>query len=773
MSAGYDNKGYDRKDMEMGTSGLDVAKDSHVKLSFKKEGPCERRTKCEKGLIFLLVIFFLAVIGLIIAVVLVRKESADTKPEICGTPDCAQATARLLENMDMTVDPCQDFYMYSCGAWKKKNVIPEYRSGYNVFGVVRDNVQVINKYLLEDTASYPDVPSIQKAKDMYASCIDLDKIENKNSTVAIPLLEELGGWPVLESSPGGSWSASNFNLSQLLILLRKYNNRPIINIYISSNVKDSEKYIIYLDQPSFGLPGRLYYLQDSLSHMREAYVTLASSIAKLFGAEEAIAEREMREILELEIDLANISMKPEDRRDNEALYNKMRISELKQNFTEPGSTDPIQFDWLEYIGGVFDLEGVKIPMNESEHVVVRAVPYFEKLFNVLQKHGKRVVANYLVWYITNNRARNLDSRFRDLRKAYNKVVYGTTSTTDRWKDCESYTTSLFGMAVGHMFLKETFDESAKKVALDMISNIRAAFNELLEELDWMDEPTKELAREKAKSMREWIGYPDDVVIVEKVNELYENATINKTEYFQNVLNNLKRTASTGLRDLRKKYDKNVWTTPPSTVNAFYSSILNNIMFPAGILQPPFYSKGQPKSMNFGGIGVVIGHEITHGFDDRGRQYDKDGNLKEWWDASIITNFKEKAQCIVDQYGQFVVPEANLSVNGINTQGENIADNGGLKQSFRAYRKWVEQRGSEEPMLPGLNFTNNQLFFINFAQIWCNNMRKEGMINSINNGVHSPGQFRVIGTLQNSGDFSAAFGCKKNSFMNPQKKCYVW
>ncbi|XP_060577796.1 neprilysin-like isoform X2 [Ruditapes philippinarum] len=769
MSQTYINQGFE-KDLEYGTKGTN---ENDVKISFKKEGPWARRSKLEKGLIFFLVILVLAVIGLVIAVVLVRKDDSKTMPEVCGTPDCAEATARLIENMDMSVDPCEDFYQYSCGSWKKKHVIPEDRSGFNVFGVIRDNVQVINKYLLEDTMSYPNGSGVIKAKDMYSSCVDLEAIESKNTTVAIPLLGELGGWPVLESNPGGAWAESEFDLSRLLIKLREYNNRPLMDIYISSDSKDSEKYIIYLDQPDFGLPGRTYYLEENLSHMREAYVTLASSIAKLFGANATLAEIEMREVLAFETDLANISMRAEDRRDNEALYNKMTISELKQNFTEPDSGADIQFDWLQFITGVFDIEGVKIAINHSEPVVVRAVPYFEKLFNVLQKHRKRVVANYMVWYIMQNRARNLDNRFRDLITEYNEVVYGTSASTARWKSCVDYTVSLFGMAVGHMFVKETFDESAKSVALDMIGNIRDAFNELLDELDWMDEPTKELAREKAKAMREWIGYPDDVIIEEKVNELYENATIDKNEYFKNVLNNLKNSAKSGLQNLRIKYNKNVWTTPPSTVNAFYSSIRNNIMFPAGILQPPFYSKDQPKSMNYGGIGVVIGHEITHGFDDRGRQYDKNGNLQEWWDASIIANFKDKAKCIVDQYNEFIVPEAELNVNGINTQGENIADNGGLKQSFRAYRKWVEQQGREEPLLPGLNFTNNQLFFINFAQIWCNNMRKEGMINSIKNGVHSPGQFRVIGTLQNSRDFANAFSCKNNHYMNPQNKCYVW
>ncbi|XP_060581148.1 membrane metallo-endopeptidase-like 1 [Ruditapes philippinarum] len=788
MSAVYDNAGFDRTSSENGNySKSSTAAESQVQISFKREGPWKRRSACEKGLLFLVVIFLAAAVVLAVVVVRQKQELDDStsdkvvkapapdviSPEVCLTADCAKASARVLENMDLTIDPCEDFYMYSCGTWKKKHVIPDDSSSYSMFGSLSEKVQVINKYLLDDNQAYQNFSSIVKAKDLYASCLDLETIEKRNSTAAVPLLEELGGWPVLGTKLGGNWIESNFSLSQLLITLRQYNNNPVINMYVSPDIRNSQQYIIYFDQPSFGLPGRLYYLQDGLARMREAYVTLASSIAKLFGADENLADREMRQMLDLEIDLANITTKPEDRRDFDALYNKMTIAQLKQNFTEPNTTDTVQFDWLEYIQGVFDIENVGIALDENEQVIVLDVSYFKRLFNVLQKHGKRTVANYVVWTIVQNRASNLDSRFRELLTDFNKVLYGIASSSARWKGCVSYTVYNFGMAVGHMFVKETFDESAKTSALNMIKNIRDAFDELLDEVEWMDDGTRILASEKANAIKEWIGYPDDVLVDEKVNKLYENVTIDRDDYFMNVLNNLKRSSAEGLTKLRQKYDKNIWTTPPSIVNAFYSPLQNAIMFPAGILQPPFYDKGQPKSMNYGGIGAVIGHEITHGFDDRGRQYDKTGNLNQWWNTSVITRFKEKAQCIIDQYNEFVVPEAGLNINGINTQGENIADNGGLKQSFRAYRKWVEKRGKEEALLPGVNFTNNQLFFINYAQVWCNNARKENIISAVNTGVHSPGQFRVVGTLQNTREFSAAFGCKKNSFMNPEKKCAVW
>ncbi|XP_052212856.1 neprilysin-like isoform X2 [Dreissena polymorpha] len=736
-------------------------------------GSWKSRGDVKKVLIVISVVSVLAVVALVIALAVVASRKDDPLPEVCQTADCALAAARILENVDPKINPCDNFYLFACGAWKRKNVIPEDRSSQNVFGTLRDSVQVINKYLLEDTKMYHGIDAVQKAKDLYASCVDTATIETLGESVITPLMNEFGGWPVLGTNPGGNWNEGAFSLTRLLTSLVKYSNEPLISIYVSSDVKDSENHIIYLDQPEFGLPGRLYYLDPKLTHMRDAYVKLATAVAKLLGADNATAWADMGRMLELETDIANISMAAEDRRDNEALYNKMQIGQMAANLSQPASAAKIQFDWLQYIRGVLDLDGVKVAVNESEPVVVRAVPYFQKLFAVLEKYEKREIANYVVWAIMMNRINNLPKRFTDLVQDYNEVVFGQTTSRARWRQCEDYTVGQMGMAVGHMFVRETFDESAKAIALDMIDNIRNAFNELLDELDWMDGKTKVAAREKARVMKNWIGYPDDVIAPEKINKLYENVTIVKDKYFENVLNNLKGAAVVGLRPLREKYDKNVWTTPPSTVNAFYNSILNAIMFPAGILQPPFYSKHQPKSMNFGGIGVVIGHEITHGFDDRGRQYDKDGNLAHWWDETIIGKFKAKAQCIVNQYGNFTVSEANLNVNGINTQGENIADNGGLKQSFRAYRRWVESVGKEEPLLPGLNYTHNQLFFINFAQIWCNNMRPQAAISAINTGVHSPGEFRVIGTLHNSPDFAAAFKCSNKQYMNPEKKCYVW
>ncbi|KAK3104371.1 hypothetical protein FSP39_000406 [Pinctada imbricata] len=730
------------------------------------------RTVLEKALIFLVLICACAIIALVVTVaILSTKEDEKTSPPhppYSLDPPLINTffpASRLTQSLNQNVDPCEDFFEFACGTWMRKNVIPEDRSSLDMFGVLRDDVEVIEKIILEEVMS--DEPAaVTKAKDLYKSCINASLIEDLGTTVVTPLLEELGGWPLL-----GNWTEADHTLTSLLVKLAKYNNKPIIDLYVYTDLKNSTVRILYIDQSSFGMPGRKYYLQGRDDVMVKAYEVLAKEIATELGADPTTVQNDVKEMVDLEFEIANISMADEDRRDSNALYNPMTIRQISQNFTPPAAT---RFDWLPYFQTIMNSSEVGVAITEEETVIVRAVPYFEKLFQVLEKYSHRTIANYLVWRMMQNRANNLPERFQDLLTKYNKVIYGTSTPRARWRRCASYVNSNMGLAVGRLFVREAFDEAAKADTLEMIGNLRGAFEELLESNTWMDEETRTLAREKAKFIQEKIGYEDYILDDKELNRLYENYTTNSVTYFDNVLHILNRANVDSLRRLREEVDKNEWYTAPATVNAYYNSVLNRIMFPAGILQPPFYSKSQPKSMNYGGIGVVIGHEITHGFDDRGRQYDKDGNLKQWWTSEVIDKFKGQAECIINQYGNFSVPEADgMKLNGINTQGENIADNGGLKQSYRAYRNWVKSRGAEEQPLPGVKYNHNQIFFINFAQIWCSNMRKENAINRILTGVHSPGRFRVIGTLQNSAEFTEAFNCPAMSYMSPKQRCSVW
>lgn len=330
-------------------------------------------------------------------------------------------------------------------------------------------------------------------------------------------------------------------------------------------------------------------------------------------------------------------------------------------------------------------------------------------------------------------------------------------------------------ALSALYVKNHFSEQSKEAALEMVDYIREEFLRILDEIDWMDEETRDEARSKARAISHFIGYPDELLRDELIEDYYKGIELRRNNFYANT--RLLRIWSTNyaFSQLRKPNKRGDWKkhARAAVVNAFYNPIENSIEFPAGILQGAFFDAERPKYLNFGAIGYVIGHEITHGFDDRGRQFDRNGNNRNWWKPKTDARFRERAQCIIDQYANYTVAEAGgTKVNGFTTQGENIADNGGIKQAFRSYRRWTKDHG-REARLPGLSFTPDQLFWISAANIWCGKFRPEVLKLRLNSGVHSPARFRVIGPLSNSHEFAQSFNCPLGSPMNPTKKCSVW
>nr|QHX41531.1 neprilysin-like 1 [Octopus vulgaris] len=732
-----------------------------VEIKGSNSGCWAGRTTLEKKLFLVLGLsLVLSVAFALTTVVFVLRK--DDKEEICLTPRCTVASARLIRSIDTSVNPCDNFFDYTCGQWVKRHAIPDDLSSIDTFTVLRDEVENTLRELLENSVSSSDARAIRKAKLLYKSCMNETLIEERSLAEFETVLRgEFGDWPVRYNSR----DINNFSLVNLLSSLRKYNCQPLIHIAVRSNNKNSTSHVLSIDQPSFGMPGQKYYLKGRNDTKLKAYEKLAVQMAINFGADPKTAEEDMSDMVDLEIKLANIITPPENRRDNERLYNKMTVKELSHKFKE--------FDWMSYFTQVMNIPKKSIYINETEKIIVRDPSYFTELMKILTQVDKRILANYAIWILVKQVGVFLPSRFRKLIQEYDRVMTGIASARPRWSSCTQFTNDHLGNAVGRMFVQQNFDDEAKSQMIEMIRNLQDSFSEILKELEWMDTDTRKVAREKAESMREMIGYPDKILNDTELDRQYKQIDYDPDNFMKNVLETMKGNAIENLKVLRDTVDKDRWITQPAVVNAFYSSTRNSISFPAGILQLPFYDKQQPSSMNYGAIGVVIGHEITHGFDDRGRQFDREGNLRQWWSTDVIKRFTKKADCIENQYSNYSVPEANMKINGRNTLGENIADNGGLKQSFRAYKNWIRKRGAEEPKLPGLNYTHEQLFFLGFAQVWCGNMRPQYAQNRILSGYHSPGRFRVIGTLHNSKEFSEAFNCPKGSYMNPEKKCSVW
>ncbi|XP_053546209.1 endothelin-converting enzyme 1 isoform X2 [Bombina bombina] len=708
------------------------------------------RTHLEKR--FLVVI---AVLGIgLLACLLTLGLHYRKQNQICLTESCISVTSTILRSLDRSVDPCQDFYGYACGGWIKANPVPDGHSRWGTFNELWEHNQAIMKHLLENTTMNISSAAERKAQQYYQACLNETKIEELGSKPLQNLIEKIGGWNIT-----GPWDKDNFQ-ETLQLVTANYRTSPFFSIFVSADSKNSNSNVIQIDQSGLGLPSRNYYLNKTENEkVLTAYLNFMVQLGVLLGGEEKSTREQMQEVLDFETALANITIPQEKRRDEELIYHKMTAGELK-------SLVPA-VDWMPFLRMVFHL----VELNESEPVVVYAKEYLIEVSALINATDKRILNNYIMWNLVKKTGTFLDQRFQDAEEKFMEVMYGTKKTClPRWKFCISDTDNNLGFALGALFVKATFAEGSKTRALQMIREIKTAFEQSLSSINWMDEETRQAAKEKAEAIYDMIGYPNFIMDPKELDKVFSDYDVTPGQYFENVMMFYNFSAQVTADQLRKAPNKDQWSMTPPTVNAYYSPTKNEIVFPAGILQAPFYTSSSPTALNFGGIGVVMGHELTHAFDDQGREYDKDGNLRPWWNNSSVEAFKKQTECITQQYENYTVNGESL--NGKHTLGENIADNGGLKAAYRAYQNWVRKNG-EEQVLPSLGLTNDQLFFVGFAQVWCSVRTAESSHEGIITDPHSPSRFRVIGSVSNSEEFSNHFQCPVGSPMNPVHKCEVW
>ncbi|XP_043848009.1 endothelin-converting enzyme 1 isoform X1 [Dromiciops gliroides] len=709
------------------------------------------RTHIEKRLS---VVIGLLVLGLLASLAVLAFQYKTRPPALCLTEACISVTSSILSSLDQTVDPCQDFFSYACGGWIKANPVPDGHSRWGTFNNLWEHNQAIMKHLLENaTASTNEAE--RKAQQYYQACMNESKIEELKARPLIELIEKLGGWNIT-----GPWNKDNFQ-ETLQVVTAHYRTSPFFSVYVSADSKNSNSNVIQVDQSGLGLPSRDYYLNKTENEkVLTGYLNYMVQLGKLLGGgdEESIRDQ-MQQILNFETALANITIPQEKRRDEEVIYHKVSAGDLQ--------TLAPAINWMPFLTTVF----YPVEINESEPVVVYAKEYLEQVSNLINNTDKCLLNNYMIWNLVKKTSSFLDQRFQDAEEKFMEVMYGTKKTClPRWKFCVSDTDNNLGFALGAMFVKATFAEDSKNIASEMILEIKRAFEESLTTLQWMDEDTRKSAKEKADAIYNMIGYPNFIMDPKELDKVFNDYNAVPDLYFENAMRFFNFSSRVTADQLRKAPNRDQWSMTPPTVNAYYSPTKNEIVFPAGILQAPFYTRTSPKSLNFGGIGVVVGHELTHAFDDQGREYDKDGNLRPWWKNSSVEAFKQQTECMVEQYSHYTVN--GEAVNGRHTLGENIADNGGLKAAYRAYQNWVQKNGEEET-LPTLGLTNNQLFFLGFAQVWCSVRTPESSHEGLITDPHSPSRFRVIGTVSNSKEFSEHFQCAPGSPMNPHRKCEVW
>ncbi|XP_042151861.1 endothelin-converting enzyme 1 isoform X6 [Oncorhynchus tshawytscha] len=594
----------------------------------------------------------------------------------------------------------------------------------------------------------------ENAQMYYKACMNETKIEELGAQPLQELINQTGGWALT-----GSWENNNFQ-EVLRTVSANYHCSPFFTVFVSTDSKCSNHNIIQVDQSGLGLPSRDYYLNKTANaKYLNAYLDFLVELGVLLGGSQETSRLLMQEIVDFETTLANITIPQEERRDEELIYHKIQAKDLE--------TLAPAVDWMPYLTDVF----APVLLNDSEPVVVYAKDYLQKVSDLIASTNKSVLNNYMIMKVVRKMVSILDKKFQDAEQRFFEVMYGTKkSCTPRWKLCVSDTDSALGFALGALFVKATFAEDSKAIAEDMVSEIKWAFEDSLKYVDWMDQGTKKAAREKAEAIYNMVGYPKFIMDPKELDKVFNDFEVVSDLYFQNVMQYYNFSARVTADQLRKTPNRDQWSMTPPTVNAYYNPTKNEMVLPAGILQAPFYSRSWPKALNFGGIGVVMGHELTHAFDDQGREYDKDGNLRSWWKNSSVEAFKKQTQCMVEQYSNYSINKEAL--NGKHTLGENIADNGGLKAAYKAYVNWIAKNG-EEATLPALGMTNHQLFFVGFAQVWCSVRTPESSHEGIITDPHSPSRFRVIGTISNSHEFSKHFGCKADAPMNPKHKCKLW
>jgi len=667
------------------------------------------------------------------------------KALLLALPFCAVLTAQQppssgefsLQKLDSSAKPCDNFYQYACGGWMKANPIPADQSRWGTFEELQERNRETLRQILEDAArpaSSAD-PVTRQIGDYYAACMDEKAIDSKGLQPLQPALTAIRN---LKDKAA---------LAAEIATLQKEGVDVLFEFSSGQDFKNSDEVIAQADQGGLGLPDRDYYLKtDAKSEeIRKEYVAHVQRMFALAGESAATAAADAATVMRMETNLAKGSMDLVSQRDPEKVYHKMSRADLQ-------ALSP-DFRWNVYI------TGSGAPPFDSLNV---ASPDFFTAMNAeIQGSSLADWKAYLTWHVLHSEARFLPSAFVQENFAfYGKTLSGATELRPRWKRCVDYADEQLGFALGRKFVDRTFGAEGKARMLKMVNALEKAMGEDLEANTWMTPATKQKALEKLHAITNKIGYPDkwrdySSVMIRRDDALGNGFRADHFE-FQRELNKI-----------GKPVDRSEWAMTPPTVNAYYNPLDNSINFPAGILQPPFYDNKMDDAVNFGGIGMVIGHELTHGFDDQGRQFDPHGDLRDWWTPEDSKAFESRAACLVNEYSGFsVAPGAN--VNGELTLGENTADNGGLRIALMALHA-AEGGGAKAAD----GFTPDQRFFLSFGGIWCENTRPEAERLMVQTNPHSPPRFRVNGTLQNMKEFQDAFSCRSGQPMVRANACRVW
>jgi endothelin-converting enzyme/putative endopeptidase len=683
---------------------------------------------------------FLAGGCLLAACVVTRPEPGEGSPgEDRLTPE--EVAQSVLQVMDRSVDPCVDFYRFACGGWLRETRLPPDRARLGRgFAAVDEKNQVVLRDILQGLAAAPGGDrDARRLGDFYASCMDEAAIERAGTAPLQPIVSEIE----TVRDPASLFEATGH--------LHAIGIEALFGTSVDADFKDPKTAIAHWLQGGLGLPERGYYLKDDAPSraLREAYTTHVSRMLHLAGEDEAAAQKEAEAILAFETRLAQVSLDPAERRDPEKIYHRIDRPGLEK--LTPDLPWPRYFEAIGYP----DMQAINVGMPD----------FFTTLSSLLPGADYGTIRAYLRWQVLHSASDALPKAFADEDfEFFGKTLGGQQEIQPRWKRCVVATDEALGESLGRRFVERRFAGDSKTTALEMIQGIETALERAFPGLDWMDDATRAAAREKLHAVTNKIGHPD-------VWRDYASLMVRRGDDFGNRL----AAARFEFRRQRDRVggplDRGEWEMTPPTVNADYNPFLNEMVFPAGILQPPFFHRDFPRAMNYGAIGMGMGHELTHGFDDQGRKFDALGRLRAWWDPAVAARFEERARCVSDLYDSYEV-EPGLHLNGTQTLGEDIADLGGLKEAYRAWKAW-EAAQVKPPASPVPGLDNDQLFFVAFAQPWCELITPEYARLLAQTDDHAASRFRVLGAASQFPDFAWVFSCAEGTPMNPARRCQVW
>jgi predicted metalloendopeptidase len=642
--------------------------------------------------------------------------------------------------LDRSVDPCVNFYKFACGSWMTNNPLPADKSRYGRFDELQERNRALLHQILDGlVAKNNPTPFEKKIADHYSSCMDVKGIDALGAKPLAPEMQRIAA------------IKTRADLVSELAHMYTIGASGVFGFYGMADLHDANMMIANVDQGGISLPDRDYYLKQDgdFPKTREKYVEHVQKMFELLGDKPEQAADQAKTVLAVETQLAEASMGRVERRDPKNRDHKMTVAEL--NSLAPA------FEFTRFFEGIGAPKLATLNVGNPE--------FFKQINTQINSVALNDWKTYLRWRLLRSYADVLSTPFVD--EDFNfagKFMAGQREIEARWKRCVNYTDGDLGEMLGQLFVEKTFGADGKQRTLQMVNAIETAMGQDVQALPWMTDATKEAAAVKLAKVSNNIGYPD------KWRD-YSKYKVVKGDAFGNALRSNQFEVARNLAKIGKPVDRKEWGMTPPTVNAYYRSAMNDINFPAGILQPPFFDKSLDDAVNFGAIGVVIGHELTHGFDDQGAKFDAVGNLRNWWSKDDEVEFNKRTSCLADEYTKFS-PVEGTNLNGRLTLGENTADNGGASISYRALQNTMKEKG-EDPNKQIDGFTPEQRFFLGYAQVWCQNVTPEQARLRARTDPHSPGEFRVNGVVVNSAEFQKAYGCKAGQPMVSDNACRVW